>query len=243
MPRELLLLQIRDRDDAMRAHEQACFAQHIGIAKDAIDTWNLLQGSPPQQRLLGAKAVLIGGSGDYSVVRGGPWLAASLDAMVRLVEAGIPTFASCWGFQAMSLALGGDVEHLPQRGHVGTVRMETTPMAAGDPVLGTLGDSFCAQFGHEDVVTRPPESASVMVRSQAGDCMAWRLGPAHIWGTQFHPELSDRDLLVRLRRYPKYVSDIIGMDLDEFEATRVEPSPDADHLLRAFFDLVEGLER
>ena len=39
------------------------------------------------------------------MARGGPWLPAALDAMVALHETGKPTFASCWGFQAMARAL------------------------------------------------------------------------------------------------------------------------------------------
>jgi GMP synthase (glutamine-hydrolysing) len=154
--------------------------------------------------------------------------------MRQLVEARTPTFASCWGFQAMSLALGGSVEHLPERGHVGTCTMTTTPSAANDPLFATFGTTFAAQLGHEDVVVAAPAAATVLVTSDHGDCMAWRLGTADIWGTQFHPELSDQDLLLRLRRYPKYVREISGLSMEDFEATRMAPAPDADHLLHAF---------
>lgn len=236
----LLLLQIRNENDAMRDHEHACFAARIGVPQGTIDTWNLPEGPPPMPLLESAEAVLIGGSGDYSVVRGGTWLPSALDTMRRLVSLGIPTFASCWGFQAMSLALGGQVEHLPHRGHVGTFTMQATAACRCDPLLGTLGSTFSAQFGHEDVVTAPPDGACVLVQSDAGDCMAWRLGEAMIWGTQFHPELSHEDLLLRLRRYPQYVRDILGMSMDEFEATRIAPSPDADHLPAMFVELVRA---
>ncbi|MCH2135593.1 MAG: type 1 glutamine amidotransferase [Phycisphaerales bacterium] len=235
----LLLIQIRDDDDAMRAHEHECFAAHLGISVDELATWNLLKAPPPVSLLESSPAVLIGGSGDYSVVRGGPWLAAALDTMRRLVDGGIPTFASCWGFQAMSAALGGRVEHLPECGHVGTFEFTCEPAAQSDPLMQTLGSAFRAQLGHEDVVTRAPADAQVLVRSQQGHCMAWRLKGLPIWGTQFHPELSDKDLMVRLRRYPQYVRDIVGMSLDAFEAEHIAPSPDADHLLGAFKALLQ----
>ena len=234
MAHRFLLLQVRDVDDAMGRHEVECFAAHLQIEPAALKTWNLLEGPAPIDRLNQADAALIGGSGDYSVVRGGPWLDGALDTMRQLAEAGTPAFASCWGFQAMSLALGGTVEHLPERGHVGTCAMTTTPYAAHDPLFATLGTTFTAQFGHEDVVITAPAGATVLATSDYGDCMAWRLGDANIWGTQFHPELSDQDLLLRLRRYPKYVREISGLSMDAFEATRMAPAPDADHLLQAF---------
>ena len=53
--------------------------------------------------------MLIGGSGAYSATGEGKWLDRTLDLLRDLVEASQPTFASCWGFQAMARALGGHV--------------------------------------------------------------------------------------------------------------------------------------
>ena len=234
MNRPLLLLQVRTADDAMGTHEQACFARHLDLDTETLTTWNLLDGPPPVPTLQAAGAVLIGGSGDYSVVRGGPWLSAALDTMRQLVNLGLPTFASCWGFQAMSAALGGTVQHLPTRGHVGTFNFQTTTAATEDPLFNMLGPTFAAQCGHEDVVTAAPELATVLVESEAGDCLAWRLDGLPMWGTQFHPELSVDDLALRLRRYPQYVRDVRNMDWDEFESRCLAPSPAADALLCAF---------
>lgn len=39
---------------------------------------------------------------------------------------------------------------------------------------------------------------------------------------------------MRLGRYPKYVREISGLSMEDFEATRMAPAPDADHLLQAF---------
>ncbi len=229
-----LLLQLRDADDPMGLHERGCFAARLGVKDTGLTCWNLLHGAPPTAVLADAGMVLIGGSGDYSVVKGGAWLAASMDTMRFLVDLGTPTFASCWGFQALSMALGGDVQHLPERGHVGTFTMPVTPAGREDAVFRSLGENFAAQFGHEDVVVRPPDEATPCVLSHAGDCMAWRLRDRPVWGTQFHPELTMDDLLLRLRRYPKYVAEITGLTMAQFETTRVQASPDADDLLQCF---------
>ena len=218
----------------MREHEHRCFAHQLGADASHVETWNLLHGPPPADKVQDASAVLIGGSGDYSVVRGGPWLPAALDAMIRLVDEGVPTFASCWGFQAMSLALGGRVEHLPERGHVGTCTLEATQAGHRDALFGELGETFKAQLGHEDVVTGVPDGAIVLAKSNHGDIQAWRIGDLDIWGTQFHPELRMEDLALRLRTYPKYIAEIRGMSWDEFAASHLQPSPGTDALLNAF---------
>lgn len=225
----------------MREHEHQCFADQLRIAQSTINTWNLLQGPPPIDRVQDAAAVLVGGSGDYSVVHGGPWLPAALDAMRRLVDEGVPTFASCWGFQAMSLALGGRVDHLPTRGHVGTCMLNATSAGQRDALFGKLGKTFAAQLGHEDVVTDAPDGATVLATSAYGDIQAWRIGGLNIWGTQFHPELRMEDLALRLRTYPKYITDMLGMTWDDFAQSHLQPSPRTDALLNAFAQCVDGV--
>ena len=102
-----LLLQVRKPGDPMANHEVKCFARHLDCDSEAIDVHNLIEGSPAASQINQVDVVLIGGSGDFSVVSGGRWLAEALELMGSLHDQAKPTFASCWGFQALSLALGG----------------------------------------------------------------------------------------------------------------------------------------
>ena len=74
-----------------------------------IQVYDLLSGVPALRQLNDVDVVLLGGSGDYSVAAGGDWLQPALETMRELYELGKPTFASCWGFQALAKALGGEV--------------------------------------------------------------------------------------------------------------------------------------
>ncbi|MDG2206638.1 MAG: type 1 glutamine amidotransferase, partial [Pirellulales bacterium] len=96
---QLLLLQIRNPGDPMRAQEIDCFADAAGVDRDQIIPWDLLAGAPDSSLLEQSDAVLIGGSGDYSVTREEEWLEASFELLRWLVSESKPTFASCWGFQ------------------------------------------------------------------------------------------------------------------------------------------------
>jgi GMP synthase (glutamine-hydrolysing) len=160
--------------------------------------------------------------------------------MKRLVDEGVPTFASCWGFQAMSLALGGDVHYLPNRGHVGTCEIESTLAGQRDDVFGALGATFTAQLGHEDVVTEHPPEAVVLAHSTHGDVQAWRIGNMPIWGTQFHPELRMEDLALRLQTYTKYIREHTGLTWETFEKRCLQPSPGTDALLASFAKFVHA---
>ena len=69
-----LLLQVRNDDDPMRQHEIECFARSLECSIQQIRIFDLLKGAPTQHLIDDVDVVLLGGSGDYSVARGGPWL-------------------------------------------------------------------------------------------------------------------------------------------------------------------------
>src|SRR5207253_569260 len=69
-----LLLQSRDPDDPMREHELLCFASALGVARGGINVVDMLARVPERRELDGARAVLMGGSGDYSCLDPDPWI-------------------------------------------------------------------------------------------------------------------------------------------------------------------------
>ena len=70
----------------MREHEIQCFSRSFRCDRERIRVFDLLGGVPPQRALAEADVVLLGGSGDYSVTKGGPWLPAALETMRQLHE-------------------------------------------------------------------------------------------------------------------------------------------------------------
>jgi GMP synthase (glutamine-hydrolysing) len=200
-----LLLQIRNPDDPMAGHEIDCFARSFGCDRESITVLDLLRGAPAARDIDNADVVLLGGSGDHSVVRGGEWLPAALESMRELYRISKPTFASCWGFQAMARALGGQVVTDHSRTEVGTVWLRTTEAGKADPVFAPLGDRFQVQIGHEDIVTELPPDAILLASSDRVENQAFRFEGKPIYCTQFHPELDRAGLLHRLVAYPEYL--------------------------------------
>ena len=148
----------------MAANEAFAFRRALGLQPDQLEVFDLLAGAPALSLLRSADAVLIGGSGDHSVVRGGPWLAGALGAMERLYEHSVPTFASCWGFQGLAKALGGRVVTDHARAEVGVLPLDLTEAGERDPVFGPIGSGFPVVIGHEDIVDELPEGAVVETR-------------------------------------------------------------------------------
>ena len=235
-----LLLQVRDADDPMAGHEVECFARALGCEPQQIREFDLIAGRPTETELDAVDIVLLGGSGDYCVSSGGAWLEPALDAMRQLHGSSKPTFASCWGFQAMAQALGGHVIADPSRAEVGTHDVFLTDQGRADPLFGALaeaGEHFPAQMGHEDVVDRLPDGAVLLAKTRVSN-QAFHFPGKPIYCTQFHPELDRETLLDRLRIYPTYIERITGMPYDEFVEKQTGESSHTDALLWRFVKLV-----
>ncbi|MEX0819809.1 MAG: type 1 glutamine amidotransferase, partial [Pirellulaceae bacterium] len=169
-----LLLQVRDADDPMRQQEVRCFARAFDCDEGRIHVFDLLSGVPSLAHLGDYDVVVLGGSGNYSVAQGGPWLPAALETMRELYSINKPTFASCWGFQAMAKAMGGEVVTDARRAEVGSVVVRLTEAGQQDPIFGPLGDHFLAPMGHQDIVERLPADAILLASSKTVENQAFR---------------------------------------------------------------------
>ena len=234
-----LLLQVRNPDDPMRRQEVECFARALDCGVEAISTVDLLVRPPTKRKLDQADFVLLGGSGDYSVAEGGDWLEPALDVMRVLHDTSKPTFASCWGFQAMARALGGKVVTDLARAELGTIELSLTAEGADDPVCGILPPRFVAHAGHQDIVESLPADAVRLARSDRVENQAFTFRNRPLFCTQFHPELTRSTFIERLEQYPEYIDRILHLTLEEF-SRRVGETPEANGLLKRFVDVVFG---
>jgi len=234
-----LLLQVRSPNDPMREHEICCFTETIGCEASNLRAVDLINDDISESLIRSYDVVLIGGAGEYSVATGGGWLPRALDFMRLLHDQSIPTFASCWGFQALARALGGEVIHDIGQAEVGTYDLTLTSEGRADPVFGALGSPFTAQLGHEDHVVALPPGAVRLAFSERTPNQAYRIEGKPMYATQFHPELTGEHLLTRLQRYPKYVEEVAGTTFDELRE-RTRESPAASTLMNRFLESVFG---
>ena len=220
----------------MAGHEIACFERCLRLGPGQIAIFDLLSGAPTARDLDAVDVVLLGGSGDYSVVRGGPWLPAALDSMVGLYETSKPTFASCWGFQAMARAMGGEVVTDHSLAEVGVTEMTLTPAGEADPVFGLLGTHFSALSGHEDIVTLLPSSATLLASSETVENQAFCFSGKPIYCTQFHPELDRAGFLDRMDQYPGYIP-LAGAETISELAAMTPETRHTEGILHRFLEL------
>ncbi len=241
-----LLLQTRKDEDPMAAQEVRCFARSLDCDTSVIEVVSLLKCAPSAARLKQADMILLGGSGEYSAAvepneasSPAEWLMRALNCLREVHERSRPTFASCWGFQAMARAMGGTCLNDLPNAELGTIELKLTAEGEKDPIFGALPSKFFAQAGHEDHVTVLPKNAELLASSGKVAEQAFRFRGKPIYCTQFHPELDRAAMLERVIAYPAYVERIARLTYDEF-VMRVRETPEANSLLRRFVAHVFG---
>ncbi len=217
----------------MRHHEVASFARALETTEDRMSIFDLLNHPLEPRHFQSIDMVLLGGSGHYSAAGDGVWLDRALDSLRLIYDSATPTFASCWGFQAMARAMGGEVVHDLNRAEIGTLSLTLTKEGEQDPVFGPLGKTFAGQMGHEDVVTKLPPDAVRLASSHLVENQAYCFTDRPIYCTQFHPELNCGDLLQRVLHYPEYIRKIAGMEPEQF-VELIHETPDTEALLTRF---------
>ncbi|MCB9682239.1 MAG: type 1 glutamine amidotransferase [Alphaproteobacteria bacterium] len=234
------LLQARQAGDPVRDDERAAFAARLEVPVEAVRPHDLLTTPARFDEVTrGVDAVLVGGSGAYSIFDDEPWIAPFVDTLGELAARDVPTFASCFGFQGLVVALGGVVARDEARSEVGTFPVTCTDAAATDPLFGALPTTFLAQLGHKDRATVFPDGAVSLARSERCPYQALRVGEV-VYATQFHPELTCKDNLTRLVAYADHYRKAMGEAAYHAVLDTSRPSPEAASLLLRFRQLLEG---
>lgn len=123
------------------------------------------------------------------ILSGGPSSVYADDAPKldpQVLELGVPVFGICYGFQAMTAALGGTVAETGAREY-GRTDLEVV----GDG--GVLHDQLAAQhkvwMSHGDSVTQAPEGFTVTASSEGAPVAAFENVDKRFAGVQYHPEV------------------------------------------------------
>lgn len=199
--KKILLLQARNWYDPMIGHEVQCFRERIPDDYE-LACYNIVSGPWDESVLDGFCAVMVGGSGDYgSAYNDNPWFPPALGFLRRVVERDIPLFCSCWGHQALAVALGGKVEVDEDGYELGILELELTEEGAQDSLFGSLPKRFKAPLGHSEQVTRLPEGARLLASTSRCRVQAYRVKDKPVYSCQFHPELTSSQLWERVDAY------------------------------------------
>lgn len=200
---KVLLVQARRVRDPMLRHEQECVARKAEDLQVQWSAHNAFEAPAGPELLAGVDAVMIGGSGDFSVhdPRSRRWL----EPMTRLIDAaleqGVPGFGICFGHQVLGEVMGGTVALDHGTAEVGTVSLRLTDAGLSDPVFGKLGPVFQAHTGHTDRVAQTPAGVELLATGDTLTTQAFRVRGAPFWSAQFHPDLTGAEARSRYLAY------------------------------------------
>jgi GMP synthase (glutamine-hydrolysing) len=103
-----------------------------------------------------------------------------------LFTAGVPVLGICYGFQAMALALGGEVAHTGAR-EFGNTPVTLMPQSA---LFAGLPERQDVWMSHGDCVAAAPEGFVVTAASPAAPVAGFENPTDRLAGVQFHPEVA-----------------------------------------------------
>ena len=101
-----------------------------------------------------------------------------------LLELGVPVFGICYGFQAMTNALGGTVAETGRREY-GRTKMQVT----GGDLHSGLPAEHQVWMSHGDAVSEAPEGFEVTATSEGAPVAAFECAERRMAGVQYHPEV------------------------------------------------------
>src|SRR5699024_8631262 len=102
-----------------------------------------------------------------------------------LFDAGVPVLGICYGFQAMTGALGGEVARTGRREYGGT---ELTRTDADSTLLADTVSGCTVWMSHSDAVVAAPDGFVVTARTADTPIAAFEAPGRRLAGVQFHPE-------------------------------------------------------
>jgi GMP synthase (glutamine-hydrolysing) len=239
----ILIIQSRRRPEIL-AEEQAEYARAAAGAATLVFKNSLDESEPwdsPELLLAGAKAVIIGGSGDLDFDGGredghevrvtSKNLVKRLSPLINhLFVHNIPTLGICYGHQIIGEYCGTRVLHDTNQNKVGTFLVTLTDAGKADLLFSTLPPTFQAQYGHKDSLESVPKGATLLAKGERCRTSALRYGQS-IYTTQFHPELTAEDSLWKLSNSSGYLPEGVSGE------SIVKESPEASTLIPTFIRL------
>jgi GMP synthase (glutamine-hydrolysing) len=122
-----------------------------------------------------------------------------------LFDAGVPVFGICYGFQAMVLALGGQVAH------TGGNEFGRSVLTVSEPgtLLRALPASQQVWMSHGDEVTESPAGFTVLAGTAGAPVAAFEDVSRRLAGVQFHPEVLHSEYGQQILQ--RFLTDIAGL--------------------------------
>lgn len=200
-----LLLQSRP-ENAASDNEYAGFLEAANLAPKQLERIRVEAAPLPKMEL-----------GDYSgiIVGGGPFNASTLQSeksttqkrveadfsrlLDEIVAKDFPFFGACYGVGTLGTHQGALITSKFAESSVPTA-ISVTKEGRSDPLLAGVPDTFEAVSVHKEACEKLPQHATLLATSTPCPVQMFRI-KNNLYATQFHPELDEAGLRVRVDIY------------------------------------------
>lgn len=215
---KILSIQFRKSQNSIE-QEQASIVREAGVYTEidfvsALD--NSIDWQYPEVIMEGYSGVILGGSGDFDFDGGRPeddearkisyeFLGKLRPLFTYLFENDIPTLGICYGHQILGAFAGAQVISDESQRKSCSHEVKLLVNQQDYFLFSDLPDTIQAHYGHKDVLDRVPDGAVLLMHG--GDkCKISALRyKNNIYTTQFHPELTFDDMVLRINSSPGYL--------------------------------------
>jgi GMP synthase (glutamine-hydrolysing) len=232
-----LLIQIRE-DASVKQEELESFARYAELGVHQIKVHDVFKHPHFNKEILADTDILfVGGASEASVSEPEKYLFVESikNVLNAAVELKLPTFASCFGFQAAVLAFGGEIIKDTQNFEMGTLPIMLTSAASSDPIFKNTPNPFYAVSVHQEKAISLPDSCQLLAYTD--ECThAFKVHGVPFWAFQFHPELDKPTLEYRLGVY----KDGYTEDREHFEGIlkSLRETPESNLLVKKFVKVI-----
>lgn len=231
-----LLIQVRDNPVVLEEEYQS-FLKYSGLNSDELIPINVFRRVPQISDLDGVAGVFIGGASEANVLE--PEIYDFMPALIEFIKVcidkSVPTFASCFGFQAAVLALGGEILDDRENYEMGTIQIQLTEAANSDILYQDSPNNFYAVSVHQQKAIELPKGCQLLAKTEV--CIhSFKVIDKPFWSFQFHPEVDRQTLVDRLKIYEKkYTS---GPSQYEDVIQKAQETLESNLLVKKFVDRV-----
>lgn len=243
--KETVILLVQFRANESFLHERLCmYKQFLGCNVHFVSVSAFDENVPwqkPKKILTGVRGVILGGSGELHLAPRSKYaykhihrrMMKNMRVFIRyLLRYDFPTLGICFGHQILGHMLGCRVNHDVEQAKTGTYLVSLLKQAREDPFFHGVRTRFLAQYGHMDSLNCVPNGAVLLAQGRKCKCACFRY-KNNIYGTQFHPELTDADMTGRLRFSKEY---IIGSEAETYQS--ICSSKQSERLLKNFVEYI-----
>jgi GMP synthase-like glutamine amidotransferase len=211
-----MYLIIQSRTDQSGWHELKCLYEASGLRYNELQVLNASSKFVTSDILLQAcrqaDSVIIGGLGEVGYGEQDPakrrWFNELQHKLIPVLAAVIDNddacvLGICLGHQLLAEALGGTVKYAPKQAEVGVTELKLTAAGQVDPLFAGVPARFRVIEAHKDMVVEVPPHTVLLASSERCPIQAFRY-KKHVYGVQFHPELSAKEYDFRVSQYQAY---------------------------------------